>query len=427
MKDYTEKNPVFMDTIQITETSDPAHADNINAAPMQLLQNTLANKKEIDELKKGSNEVEFDDSGTGTDIPGGGGEEPGENLNPADAIDQITSGKSVPTLIGHIKTALRGLLSLSQNLQTLFFEKISGLPGLIGRAYSEEQVYGIGEYCTHEERFYKFTGSKEIGAWDPDKVQEVTVAEELVRQRAAVQEIVDSMGNPDAYDPNRVYMAGDFCIQNNQMYKRNADMAEDTELPHPWDETEWTATSIAEEIRQLNVNMASFKQTKSEIVGSGLGQALALTSDSLWAQIVSKIKSVANRGAWNGSISASGGSVTIPAGYHDGKGKVKGPTFTVAGTGAANCYYNIANSKYEPLYGSYTCPWDGIYIMAVSAVAASGVASISNSSNAKLLASGGTNGSNARARVGVFYAKAGQVLSCSTSAAHATCTVMMVW
>ena len=257
MKDYTEKNPVFMDTIQITETSDPAHADNINAAPMQLLQNTLANKKEIDELKKGSNEVEFDDSGTGTDIPGGGGEEPGENLNPADAIDQITSGKSVPTLIGHIKTALRGLLSLSQNLQTLFFEKISGLPGLIGRAYSEEQVYGIGEYCTHEERFYKFTGSKEIGAWDPDKVQEVTVAEELVRQRAAVQEIVDSMGNPDAYDPNRVYMAGDFCIQNNQMYKRNADMAEDTELPHPWDETEWTATSIAEEIRQLNVNMAS--------------------------------------------------------------------------------------------------------------------------------------------------------------------------
>ena len=285
MKDYTEKNPVFMDTIQITETSDPAHADNINAAPMQLLQNTLANKKEIDELKKGSNEVEFDDSGTGTDIPGGGGEEPGENLNPADAIDQITSGKSVPTLIGHIKTALRGLLSLSQNLQTLFFEKISGLPGLIGRAYSEEQVYGIGEYCTHEERFYKFTGSKEIGAWDPDKVQEVTVAEELVRQRAAVQEIVDSMGNPDAYDPNRVYMAGDFCIQNNQMYKRNADMAEDTELPHPWDETEWTATSIAEEIRQLNVNMSHVGMIIHSTTMDTMEKVIAVYGGTEWQKI----------------------------------------------------------------------------------------------------------------------------------------------
>ena len=246
-----------MDTIQITETSDPAHADNINAAPMQLLQNTLVNQKEIDELKKGSNEVEFDDSGTGTDIPGGGGEKPGESLNPADAIDQIISGKSVPTLIGHIKTALKGLLSLSQNIQNVIPVKLSSLSKMIGSAYMEENTYGAGEYCTHEEHLYKFTGSKEIGAWDPDKVQEVTVTEELVQQRAAVQEIVDSMGNPDAYDPNRVYMAGDFCIQNNQMYKRNADMAEDTELPHPWDETEWTATSIAEEIRQLNVNMAS--------------------------------------------------------------------------------------------------------------------------------------------------------------------------
>ena len=69
MKEYTAQNPVFSESVQITETSDPAHADNINAAPTQLLQNTLANRKEIEELKKGNNEVEFDD--TGTDIPGG--------------------------------------------------------------------------------------------------------------------------------------------------------------------------------------------------------------------------------------------------------------------------------------------------------------------------------------------------------------------
>lgn len=44
MKEYTNKNPVFSESIRVTEVSDPAHADNVNAAPKQLLQNTLANR-----------------------------------------------------------------------------------------------------------------------------------------------------------------------------------------------------------------------------------------------------------------------------------------------------------------------------------------------------------------------------------------------
>ena len=44
MKDYTNTAPVFSESIRVTETSDPAHADNINAAPEQLLQNTLVNR-----------------------------------------------------------------------------------------------------------------------------------------------------------------------------------------------------------------------------------------------------------------------------------------------------------------------------------------------------------------------------------------------
>ena len=58
MKPYTESEPVFSESIQITEPTDPAHADNINAGPKQLLQNTLVNKKEIEDLKQGNNEVE---------------------------------------------------------------------------------------------------------------------------------------------------------------------------------------------------------------------------------------------------------------------------------------------------------------------------------------------------------------------------------
>ena len=50
MKPYTESEPVFSESIQVTEPTDPAHADNINAGPKQLLQNTLVNKKEIDDI-----------------------------------------------------------------------------------------------------------------------------------------------------------------------------------------------------------------------------------------------------------------------------------------------------------------------------------------------------------------------------------------
>ena len=46
MKDYTTESPVFSDTIKIVETTDTNHADNINAAVIQLHQNTLALKKQ---------------------------------------------------------------------------------------------------------------------------------------------------------------------------------------------------------------------------------------------------------------------------------------------------------------------------------------------------------------------------------------------
>ncbi len=58
MKPYTAINPVFHDTIQITETSDSAHADNINAAPKVLLENTLSNRQAIEELKTSTGSTE---------------------------------------------------------------------------------------------------------------------------------------------------------------------------------------------------------------------------------------------------------------------------------------------------------------------------------------------------------------------------------
>ena len=47
-----------------------------------------------------------------------------------------------------------------------------------------------------------------------------------------------------------------------------------------------------------------------------------MTSSNTWAQIVSKITSVVNRGTYIATITTSGGSINIPAGYHNGNGKI---------------------------------------------------------------------------------------------------------
>lgn len=41
MRDYTSSAPVFSSAIKIVETTDPVHADNANAAAIQLIQNDL--------------------------------------------------------------------------------------------------------------------------------------------------------------------------------------------------------------------------------------------------------------------------------------------------------------------------------------------------------------------------------------------------
>lgn len=50
MKEYTSNSPVFSESIEIPEATDTNHVNNLNPAPMQLLQNTLVNKKAIENI-----------------------------------------------------------------------------------------------------------------------------------------------------------------------------------------------------------------------------------------------------------------------------------------------------------------------------------------------------------------------------------------
>ena len=67
--------------------------------------------------------------------------------------------------------------------------------------------------------------------------------------------------------------------------------------------------------------MESFENTKSSITGSALGKALSMTSSTSWNDVITKIKGVVNQGAKTSSLNC-GGSYTIPAGYHNGSGKI---------------------------------------------------------------------------------------------------------
>ena len=84
---------------------------------------------------------------------------------------------------------------------------------------------------------------------------------------------------------------------------------------------------LNEDISELQGQISSFESTKSDIVSSGLGQAIGLTASSTWAQLVEKIKSIVNRGAISQALNC-GGSYTIPAGYHNGSGQVTANSLT---------------------------------------------------------------------------------------------------
>ena len=73
-----------------------------------------------------------------------------------------------------------------------------------------------------------------------------------------------------------------------------------------------------------------------------------MSSSTTIADVATKIASVANKGAVSASITTSGGSYTIPAGYHNGSGKVTGPTL------AALIGTNVTLASAANLLSGYT-------------------------------------------------------------------------
>lgn len=52
MKEFTVKKPGFNESIMIVETTDPAHADNVNASPKALIENDLYLKEQLEKTSR---------------------------------------------------------------------------------------------------------------------------------------------------------------------------------------------------------------------------------------------------------------------------------------------------------------------------------------------------------------------------------------
>lgn len=72
----------------------------------------------------------------------------------------------------------------------------------IGRPneYSDSVAYLAGEYCIKDNRLYKFTADKAAGAWDGSKVEATSIIAELEKVRIASDEDIDAIINGEYTD-----------------------------------------------------------------------------------------------------------------------------------------------------------------------------------------------------------------------------------
>lgn len=214
-------------------------------------------------LDTGENIVEFEDySENGNDIP-----------DPEEAIGQVVSGKTEKVFKQYVKASLKGLLNLAQRALSI---------------------------ATGKNQARVFATVEALDAWlaVPTNVAQLNVGDNFY---------ITAVDVPDYWWDG---------TQKQKLETQKIDLA-------AYDQR---IAANSSSINELNNKYNSFERAKSTIINSALGKALSMTVTTTLDTVASKISSIVNRGAWNGSIGNSGGSVTIPSGYHNGSGKVTGPT-----------------------------------------------------------------------------------------------------
>ena len=128
MKKYTKSDPTFNEEITITEPTDPGHADNINAAPKQIFENTLANKKEIEKGDSKERTITF----TSGDVEGDAATEWSD-------VEKMVSGEKHKSLFNKISTMFKNVRYLynvlgSEDLSQIGAGTVTGIVAALKQA-----------------------------------------------------------------------------------------------------------------------------------------------------------------------------------------------------------------------------------------------------------------------------------------------------
>lgn len=120
--------------------------------------------------------------------------------------------------------------------------------------YSEAIVSDYADYTAQIEAFER-DYEADIQDWTEDQqaafVAWVQTIQDILDETVAgqleleIERLRNQVGIPDAYDSDTVYDEGDYCIENNQLYRATQET-----LGGGFDPTHWEATTVLEEIQK---------------------------------------------------------------------------------------------------------------------------------------------------------------------------------
>lgn len=157
------------------------------------------------------------------------------------------------------------------------------------------------------------------------------------------------------YDENATYNVPSLVIQNNLLYKLNAD---ETDVTGPWDPTKWTQTSLAELTADDVPITAGSSVTTSEAIDEKQDKATLRTDNFLVQNFQSSEITIPANGALN--VTAATMNYTIPAGYvpiaiagwYTGSNDTfaRSIEITAQGSQSFGVLRNVGNSAYTGTY-----------------------------------------------------------------------------
>lgn len=134
------------------------------------------------------------------------------------------------------------------------------LTGEEGILYVDDTISPALMYIWNGSKYIPAGGSGEIAAADVAYNNDSSglTAENVqnaIDESVGIIKLVKA-NQADAYDPEATYTQGDYCIENNTLYKANQDIS----VAEAWTPEHWTQTTVGDELSGVNSSLGSWKR-----------------------------------------------------------------------------------------------------------------------------------------------------------------------